>query len=183
MFNSRKEGIEKLIKGIGQLFAAKTLPALPDGLLIDAARKVAPVYTKLMNEIARREDKTDVVFTSLKRHNRTVTRRQKDRLTAILNPPANNGRTIDVAKMVIDFFKDNGRAAFTMDEAIKVIEALGVGLVVGAKHDRKTGKKVYKRQKARIVLGDLFGRNCLNLHVVSDSNRIRHYHIASRKAG
>ncbi|MDP6636346.1 MAG: hypothetical protein QGG42_15705 [Phycisphaerae bacterium] len=179
---SRADKIKKLLQGIGQLFAAKTLPALSDSLLADAARKVGPVYTKILNEIARREGKRNVVFTSLKRHNRTVTQKQEDRLAAIVNPPAKDNRAIDAAKLVIDFFRDNGREVFTMDQALEVIETLGLGFVVGAKYDRNTGKKIYSRQKARIVLGDQFGRNCLNLPVVADSNRNRHYHVGKKKA-
>jgi hypothetical protein len=177
---SRVDKIEKLVRCIGQLFALKTLPAMSDSLLHDAARKVGPVYTKLLNELARREDKRDVSFTSLKRHNRTATRKQKDKLTAILYPPVDGKSPADVAKMVVDFFRDNGREVFLMNQALEVIETLDLGHIVGTKYDQRTGKKFYSRKKARIVLGDLFGLNSLNLQVVPDSNKIRHYHVGGK---
>ncbi|MDP6719630.1 MAG: hypothetical protein QGF59_13305 [Pirellulaceae bacterium] len=178
---SRVAKIEKLLPGIGQLFAAKTLPALSDKQLANAARKVGAVFTKLEKELDRREETQNVVFTSLKRHDRTVTQKQKNKLAAILHPPVDDNRAIDVARMVVDLFRDNGRKIFTMNEAIEVVEAIGLGLVLGTKFDQKTGKKIYSQKKARIVLGDQFGRNCLNLRVVSDSKRNRQYHVGRKK--
>jgi hypothetical protein len=158
--------IKTLLGGIGQLFASKTVEAMDEITLRDSIDTIGAVFVKLQRELEERvENNREVNIGALSKLG--ATEANTENLSAIFRRDKDREKKIEVGTGIVQFFRENDRKFFTMDEALVVIHELKLEARLGKISDHSL----------RIVLGDVFGRNCMNLNVTQDSNKVRTYWV------